>query len=50
MKQPAPVSQIQAAIAQKKVPPEVAKNLMMQIPSTAGLENIYWQGWQLRKD
>ena len=50
MKQPAPVSQIQAAIAQKKVPPEVAKNLMMQIPSTAVLENIYWQGWQLRKD
>ena len=46
-KQPAPIHQIQQAIAQQKLPPEIAQQMMMRIPAEAIVENLYWQGWEL---
>lgn len=49
-KQPAPIPQIQQAIAQQKLPLEIARQMMMQIPPEAIVENLYWQGWELQQN
>lgn len=48
-KQPAPIPQIQQAIAQQKLSPEIARQRMMQIPAEVVVENLYWQGWELQQ-
>jgi len=49
-KRPTPIPQIQQAIAQQKIPPEVARQMMMQVPAETVVQNLYWQGWELQQD
>ena len=42
--------QIQQAIAQKRISPEAARQMMMEIPPETVVENLYWQGWELEEN